>query len=90
VSELFPPGITDVRDLPYKAFEAIHTALIFLGFGELPEEEQPPRRIWLDSDLLDDWFTEVKRKRKEERDGSGPGPIEDPVRNDAARSLIAG
>lgn len=35
----------------------------------LPDEEQPPRHIWWSDELVSDWFTNVKNKRK--RDASG-------------------
>lgn len=92
VSELYPPGITDLRDLPHRWFEALRLALMFIGFDELEEGEKPPKTIWLDEEQLSDWFTEVKRRRKEKYggDSDGGGAIEDPVQNDAARALIAG
>jgi hypothetical protein len=61
-----------------------------IGFDELEEQERPPRRIWLDNERLSEWFKEIKRKRNERYGGKGSGAIEDPVANDAARSLIVG
>jgi hypothetical protein len=90
VAELLPDGIDDLRDCPHTLFNAIRVALMIIGFDELEEDERPPRRIWLDNDRLGAWFKEVRRKRKERYSGKGPGPIEDPVDNEAARSLIVG
>jgi len=91
VAELLPDGITDVRDLPHTIFAAIRAALIFLTFEELPEDERPPKRLWNDGDQLKAWFDEVKRRRDERYGGrSSPGEIEDPVQNDAAKSLLVG
>jgi len=89
VSELLPDGIDDVRDIPHVLFEAIRSALVFLSFDELPKVERPPRRIWLDGDALRAHFDEIDRRRKDESAG-GPGPIDDPVENEAARTLIVG
>lgn len=69
-------------------------ALQFLGWMEnLEEDEVPPRWIWFDDKSLTKHFEAVKKRRKEKYgDGKkdGPGEIEDPVQNDAARDLIAG
>jgi hypothetical protein len=88
VDELLPDGIDDVRDTPHVLFEAIRTALVFLSFDELPRNERPPKRIWLDGDALSEWFKQVERDR--ERSVRGDKHIEDPVENEAARSLIVG
>lgn len=66
---------------------------MYLAWEELPKDERPPRRIWLDGEDLTDWFKEVERRR-EEKYGSGSSrggsDIDDPVENDAARALIVG
>ena len=92
VAELLPDGFTDLRDMPHVFFEALRSALVVLSFDELLEDERPPRRIWNDGDQLGEWFKDVKRRREEKYGGGkqGPGPIEDPVENEAARSLIVG
>lgn len=66
-------------------FDAIRSAAIFLSFEELPEDEQPPRRIWRDADKLSAHFDAVRAKR-----GDVSGDIDDPVQNQAARDLIVG
>lgn len=75
-------------------FEAIHVGHIFLSFDELPEDERPDKRIWLDGDALREWFAEVKRRREAKYGGKDSGgwdkSIEDPVENEAARGLIVG
>lgn len=92
VSELYPPGIADIRDLPHPWFSAIRQAMVFLSWEELEKEERPPKAIWLDSDALNEWFAAVERRREEKwgGKGDGAGEIEDPVENDAAKSLIVG
>lgn len=92
VDELLPDGVDDMRDCPHVLFEAIRAAVLIISFDDLAEEERPPRRIWLDADQLHAWFDEVRRKRKEQYSGDrdGPGPIDDPVQNEAARDLIVG
>jgi hypothetical protein len=91
VRELFPAGVDDVLDLPHTLFDAIGRASIFLGWEELPREEQPPRRIWLNSEALSEWFDEVRRKRARDMDPKNRDhEIEDPVENEAAGMLIGG
>jgi hypothetical protein len=94
VSELLPDGFDDLRDVPHVFFEALRTAVLILSFDELPKDERPPKRIWLDGEKLTDWFKTVE-KRREEKYGSSngkssPGPIEDPVQNEAAKGLLVG
>lgn len=87
--ELFPPGIKSIRDLPHTIFDAIGHALMFLSFGELPEDEQPPKRIWMDGPKLTEWFEDVRRKRARESEGGDWNRhIEDPVQNQAALDLM--
>jgi len=83
--------VQNVKDLPWRWFEAIRLAMYFIGFDELPDDERPPRRIWLDSEQLQSWFTQVKadRDRKYGTD-SKTGAIEDPKENAAARGLVVG
>jgi hypothetical protein len=89
VRELFPPGFSDLRDLPHTLFEAIRLASVFIAWEELPEEEQPPKRIWLNARELKAWFQNVKRNRANGASNSSP-EIEDPVDNAAAQGLIVG
>lgn len=65
---------------------------MYLAWEELPKDERPPKRIWLDGEDLQGWFKEVERRREEKygKDSSGSSEIEDPVENDAARSLVVG
>ena len=65
MSRLFPQGITRLRDLPVSLFEAIKRALLFLSWEELPEDERPPRAIWLDNEALHEHFDEVRAARAE-------------------------
>jgi hypothetical protein len=93
VSELFPEGVENIRDLPYRLFEAVRMATIFIGFDELPKEERPPRRIWLNSEALHQWFEQVERDREKKYGGKSGGDTVlegEPVENKAARSLISG
>jgi hypothetical protein len=90
VAQLLPDGVQDVRDLPHTIFEAIRSALLIISFDELPENERPPRRIWNDAEQLNAFFEQLRKHRKQEAGaGGGPGPIEDPQENEAARLLIA-
>jgi hypothetical protein len=60
-----------------------------ISFDELADDERPPRRIWLDSERMDEWFKDVRRRRTEKYGGKSR-EIEDPVANDAARGLLVG
>lgn len=71
ISSLFPPGITNLCDLPFTLHNAIRMALFFLKFEELLEKEQPPRKIWLDPDKLEAWWDEVKAAREDAADPNG-------------------
>lgn len=90
MAELLPDGVEDLRDCPHVLFEAIRTALLVLSFDELPEDERPARRIWDDGEKLNEWFKDVRRRRDEKYGKDSPGPIEDPVENEAAKALIGG
>lgn len=87
MSSLFPDGITSLYDLPYTLHQAITMGLQFLEFMEMPKDERPARRIWLDAEELRKHFEAVE-KRREEKYG-GKKEIEDPVQNDAASMLVA-
>lgn len=90
---LLPEGIDRLDDLPYPLFDAIRVGLMYIGFQELPRDEQPPRRIWRDGDKLTAWFEEVDRKRQEKYSGKSIADkeIDGPVsRNAAAEDLFAG
>ncbi len=71
VSSLFPPGIERLIDLPFTIQNAILAALGFLSFDELPEEERPPKSIWLDGEKMKAWWAEIKRLRKAKMEGHG-------------------
>jgi hypothetical protein len=71
IESLFPPGITRLIDLPFTIHNAIFAALGFLSFDELPEEERPPERIWLDPDRMKAWWDDIKRARKAKAEGHG-------------------
>lgn len=87
VRELLPDGIRHLWDAPWKLHDAIYHALVIIGWQEnLPDDEMPPENIWLDNSALRDWFKSVKAQR--DLDADPKRQIEDPVQNDAARSLI--
>lgn len=89
VSELLPPEVENIRDCPWRWFEAIRLGMFFLSFDELPEEDRPHRRIWLDTEAMESHFAALKAKR--EREAKGDTTLEgEPVRNAAARDLVAG
>lgn len=72
MSSLFPPGIEHLADLPWPFFDAIRQAFSIISWQELPDDERPPKRLWLDSEGLGMWFARVKRER-ERKYGLKPG-----------------
>jgi hypothetical protein len=90
IRELFPPGVTDMRELPHPWFDAIRRALHFLSFEELEPDERPPKSIWLDADRLAEHFQWVEQRRKDKWGGDGTQTIEDPVENPAAKAMVVG
>lgn len=89
ISQLLPPGVT-LKDAPHNVFDFIRQALVFISFEELPKDEQPDKKIWDDPEAIEAHFKEVEKQRKQRTDPKGPGPIEDPVENEAARSMMVG
>jgi hypothetical protein len=86
VSALLPEGVTKLHDIPSGMFDAIRMALGFLHFDELPKDERPPRRIWLDSDAMREHWAKVERIRKEKYGGGDDD--DDWEDNAAAKDLI--
>lgn len=73
MSSLFPPGINHLADLPWPFFDAIRQAFSIISWHEdLPEDERPPKRLWLDAEGLSLWFARVRRER-ERKYGLKPG-----------------
>lgn len=86
-----PDWCDGIHDMPYLLFDRLLMARVFISYDEvLPKEEQPPKRIWLDTKKLKVWFEEVDRKREAKMKGDS-SEIEGPVdRNPAAAELIVG
>lgn len=86
MSSLLPPDCLGLLDAPYHLADAISLALRFLGFYELPLEDQPPKRIWFDGDAMKAHWDQVERNRKARTEGRAPeGPTES---NAAADDLL--
>jgi hypothetical protein len=88
---MLPEGIDRLDDCPYPFFNAVRMALGFLSFDELPKDERPARKIWLNSDEMRKHWTAVERLRAEkygtgDDSGDGEGEVK---KNAAARDLIA-
>lgn len=88
LSDILPSGVT-LLTAPFALIEAIRMAHVFIGFQDLPEDERPPRSMWRMNEKLVEWFQEVRRRRAREASGDEK-PIEDPVKNAAAGSLLVG
>lgn len=66
---------------------AIRVGLQFLEFDELPKKERPPRKIWFDTEKLEEHFRVVEKRREEEL--KNPDKNEDDVvQNEAAKDLL--
>lgn len=82
VDLLFPPGVTDLRDIPHTLFDAIRAGLLYLDLQDLPPDDRPPRRIWGDTEKLMSWL-----------EGHDESPteqvyIEGPVERNAAAAML--
>ena len=67
--------------------------MAFLKFQEMPDDEAPPKRIWLDGAAIAEHFKEVTRKMKAQYSGNGSSdssPDVDEERNGAASMLLVG
>jgi hypothetical protein len=85
ISSLFPPGITHLWQLPHTIHTAIRSALYFLTFDELPyPEDRPPKRIWLDSEKMADWWRAVKERR------TGDQEVAEMPQNEALKEMFPG
>lgn len=90
MSALLPEGYS-LGDAPWTLLEAIVFGLHFLGFEEYERDERPPKRIWFDTDALEEHWADVSRKRKEKFNLDGEKGIEGDVsHNAAADQLIVG
>jgi hypothetical protein len=88
VSSLLPEGCESLLDAPYHVVDAILFAIRFLRFEELPLEDQPPKRIWLDVDKLKAHWDQVDHNRKARAEGRTPsGPTDT---NAAADDMLIG
>ena len=61
-----------------------------IGFFELPEEDQPPQRIWLDAERLEEWFDAVRSRRRSAAKGLEPLELDDEPgeQNELTKELI--
>lgn len=88
VSDVLPEGQA-LGDCPYRTFDALLHGLAFLSFEELPKEDRPPKRLWLDGEKLDEWFQDVRARQRRDAEAQARGQdIEDPVDQRGARSRL--
>lgn len=93
VHSLLPRGVSTLLDVPYRLFDALRHAMMVVNWQDnYTAEEQPPKRIWLKSARLQEWFRDVAAKRDAKMSGgdSWDYEIEDPVQNEAAGMLVHG
>lgn len=69
---------------------AISHALAVLGFFELPDEQQPPERIWLDDKALSEHFKQVRSSQKSGGGNSGMEQVPDLSQNELTKDLSRG
>lgn len=86
---LLPPGVSDIREMPAPHFDLVRRSLMFLGFEEMPEEDRPPKKIWLDDEALMSHFVRLKEKRKEETKSNSTTQSSEPMKeNSLAKQMI--
>jgi hypothetical protein len=81
VSLLYPDTETEhIADLPATLFDAVRLGLGLVKMQEnVPEEDMPPRDIWMEPDLMKEHFAAVKKRRDDEARGENnqiDGPVE--------------
>lgn len=70
MSQILPDGLT-LFTAPHSFVGAIRSAMVFLSWQEnLPREEIPPRKIWLDGEALEAWFERVEKLREDKTKGT--------------------
>lgn len=90
MSLVVPEGYDGLADAPHDLVENVGRGLTFLSWlEELPKDERPPRRIWLDPERLDAHFTGVERARREKY-GLDPDGGGEWVENPLADELVVG
>lgn len=92
VSELLPAGVVSLLDAPHSLVGLLKTTMVFLSWQDnLPNDEMPPRRIWLNEKKLKRFFKDMDKKREAEMKGKGndvEGWDGELVSNGAAMSLL--
>ena len=54
-----------IQEYPWTLIFAVNEALTVLSWHEnLGKDEVPPRHLWWSGELLDEWFLEVEKRRK--------------------------
>jgi hypothetical protein len=71
ISSLFPEGVTRLADLPFTIFNLLANSLYFTSFDELPKDERPPKRIWLDPTAMDEHWSAVEARRRDKQQDRG-------------------
>lgn len=86
ISSLLPTGVRSLADAPHVFVEAVRMGLYFLGFSEMPEEERPPRYIWLDTERMNAHWAIVQENRAAGRAGFDLSSM---PQNEYAKQLLA-
>ena len=97
VSRLWPEGVDHLAEAPWTWFHAVRLAQIYLSFEELPDDERPPKRIWDDSEALNEHFRWVKAERDRKyktgggsSGGGGDDEAAEDKRNSLTKDLVVG
>ena len=72
MSTLLPEGVDHLGDAPFTLHSAILMALRWLEFDQLPLDERPKKRIWLDGEAMESWWEHVEEIRKAKFKGETP------------------
>lgn len=91
IASLYPEGCTRVAQIPWFLQVAIEHALTVLNWLEnLPKNEVPPRRIWADTEGLEQWWNKVEDLRSSDYPLTGASSSDEDgagTENDLARAF---
>lgn len=88
LAALYPKG--NAAEAPWPLAQAISHALSVLNWMELPEDDRPPEFMWLEPEMLQGHFDEVKRRWADKAGGNG-GDVAPPMQeNELTKGMRSG
>lgn len=88
LASLYPNG--DSVNAPWPVSMAVSHALAILSWMELPEEDRPSETIWLEPEMLEHHFNEVKARWADRSGGKELEGQNTLVENDLTKGLRNG